>query len=134
MAASNSGMGISLGQDFGGVFVTQEEGGKIGAALGMFGDSYVRPKGKAMILQNYGLLTTGATVGGTCFLMTLVERASQCQLLVEAAAAQRHPQGPHSDASAKYIFGNSSDLETLHWEGQPDLEYEEHRCKGEHKL
>ncbi|ENH71364.1 hypothetical protein FOC1_g10006223 [Fusarium oxysporum f. sp. cubense race 1] len=55
-----------------------------------------------MIIQNYGLLTTGAIVDGACFLMTLVERASQCQLLVE-------------DAGAKYIFENSSDPETLHW-------------------
>ncbi|EMT73922.1 Meiotically up-regulated protein 14 protein [Fusarium odoratissimum] len=100
------GDGQAVYRDFGGVVVTQEEGDKIG---------------KAMILQNHGLLTTGAKVDGACFLMTLVERASQCQLLAE-------------DASVKYIFENSSDPETLHWEGQPDLEYEEHMCKGEHKL
>jgi ribulose-5-phosphate 4-epimerase/fuculose-1-phosphate aldolase len=45
-----------------------------------------------MIIQNYGLLTTGAIVDGACFLMTLVERASQCQLLVEAAAANAIPK------------------------------------------
>ncbi|KAK2128996.1 hypothetical protein NOF04DRAFT_1326967 [Fusarium oxysporum II5] len=45
-----------------------------------------------MILQNHGLLTTGAKVDGACFLMTLVERASQCQLLAEAAAANAIPK------------------------------------------
>ncbi|KAJ4109702.1 hypothetical protein NW768_012138 [Fusarium equiseti] len=112
--------------DFGGVVVTQEEGDKIGVALG--------PKGKAMILQNHGLLTVGTTVDEACFLMTLMERASQCQLLAEAAAANGIPKVLISEASAKYTVENSSDPETLYWEGQPDLEYEEYMCKGEHKL
>ncbi|KAK2685760.1 hypothetical protein QWA68_015837 [Fusarium oxysporum] len=113
-------------QDFGGVVITAEEGDKIGAALG--------PKGKAMILQNHGLLTVGTTVDEACFLMTLMERASQCQLLAEAAAANGIPKVLISDASAKYTFENSSHPETLYWEGQPDLEYEEYMCNGEHKL
>ncbi|KLO90535.1 related to novobiocin biosynthesis protein novR [Fusarium fujikuroi] len=113
-------------RDFGGVVVTEEEGDKIGAALGT--------KGKAMILQNHGLLTTGTTVDEACFLMTLMERACQCQLLAEAAAANGIQKVLISDASAKYTFENSSDPETLYWEGQPDLEYEEYLCKGEHKL
>ncbi|KAH6952032.1 class II aldolase/adducin N-terminal [Fusarium avenaceum] len=112
--------------DFGGVVVTQEEGDKIGAALG--------PKGKAMILQNHGLLTVGTTVDEACFLMTLMERASQCQLLAEAAVANGIPKVLISDASAEYTFKNSSDPETLYWEGQPDLEYEEYLCKGEHRF
>ncbi|KAJ4014684.1 hypothetical protein NW752_007455 [Fusarium irregulare] len=112
--------------DFGGVVVTQEEGDKIGPALG--------PKGKAMILQNHGLLTAGTTVDEACFVMTLMERASQCQLLAEAAAANGIPKVLISEASSKYTFENSSDPETLYWEGQPDLAYEEYMCKGEHKL
>ncbi|KAM0547248.1 hypothetical protein ACHAPJ_010510 [Fusarium lateritium] len=111
--------------DFGGVVLTQEEGDRIGAALG--------PKGKGMILQNHGLLTVGTTVDEACFLMTLMERASRCQLLAEAAAANGIPKVLIPDASAKYTFENSSDAETLYWEGQPDLEYEEYMCKGEHK-
>ncbi|KAK7704153.1 hypothetical protein SLS64_008711 [Diaporthe eres] len=90
-------------------------------------------EGKAMILQNHGLLTVGTTVDEACFLMTLMERACQCQLLAEAAAANGIPKVLIPDASAKYTFENSSDPETLYWEGQPDLEYEEYLCKGEHK-
>lgn len=87
-----------------------------------------------MILQNHGLLTVGTTVDEACFLMTLMERASQCQLLAEAAEANGLKKVLISDESAKYTFENSSDPETLYWEGQPDLEYEEYMCKGEHKL
>lgn len=87
-----------------------------------------------MILQNHGLLTVGTTVDEACFLMTLMERASQCQLLAEAAAANGIPKVLISDASAEYTFKNSSDPETLYWEGQPDLEYEEYLCKGEHRF
>lgn len=86
-----------------------------------------------MILQNHGLLTVGTTVDEACFLMTLMERACQCQLLVEAAAANGISKVLIPDASAKYTFENSSDPETLYWEGQPDLENEEYLCKGEHK-
>lgn len=86
-----------------------------------------------MILQNHGLLTVGSTVDEACFLMTLMERACQCQLLAEAAAANGIPKVLIPGASARYTFENSSDPETLYWEGQPDLEYEEYLCKGEHK-
>ncbi|OGM43273.1 hypothetical protein ABOM_008666 [Aspergillus bombycis] len=112
-------------QDFGGVVLTEEEGNRIGAALG--------PKGKGMILQNHGLLTVGSTVSEACFLMTLMERACQCQLLAEAAAANGLQKILIPDESARYTFENSSDPETLYWEGQPDLEFEEYMSKGEHR-
>ncbi|KAK7212815.1 hypothetical protein V2G26_019993 [Clonostachys chloroleuca] len=94
-------------KDFGGVVLTQEEGDKIGAALG--------PKGKGMILQNHGLLTVGSTVDEACFLMTLMELGCQCQLLAEAAAANGIPKVYIPD------------------ERQPDLEYEAYMYKGEHQ-
>ena len=65
--------------------------------------------------------------------MTLMERACQCQLLSEAAAANGISKVYISDQSARYTFENSSDPETLYWEGQPDLEYEEFMSGGEHK-
>ena len=86
-----------------------------------------------MILQNHGLLTVGNTVEEACFLMTLMERACQCQLLADAAAANGLPKVYIPDERAKYTFENSSDPETLYWEGRPDLDYEEHRSKGEHR-
>lgn len=86
-----------------------------------------------MILQNHGLLTVGSTVDEACFLMTLMERACQCQLLAEAAAANGIPKVLIPDDSAKYTFENSSEPETLYWEGQPDLQYEEYMAKGEHR-
>lgn len=86
-----------------------------------------------MILQNHGLLTVGSTVDEACFLMTLMERACQCQLLAEAAAANGSPKVVIPEESAKYTFESSSDPETLYWEGQPDLQYEEYKSKGEHR-
>lgn len=86
-----------------------------------------------MILRNHGLFTVGTTVEEACFLMTLMERACQCQLLAEAAAANGIPKVFVPEASAKYTFENSSDPETLYWEGYPDLEYEETMCAGEHE-
>ncbi|KAL1877409.1 hypothetical protein Daus18300_002393 [Diaporthe australafricana] len=132
-------------QDFGGVVLTEEEGDRIGAALGtpqvepscmadMLTPSLPKgPKGKGMILQNHGLFTVGTTVEEACFLMTLMERACQCQLLAEGAAANGLPKVYVPEASAKYTFENSSDPETLYWEGRPDLDYEEYMCQGQHR-
>ncbi|KAF7188673.1 hypothetical protein HII31_09925 [Pseudocercospora fuligena] len=112
-------------KDFGGVVLSDEEGEKIAGALG--------PKGKALMLRNHGLFTVGSTVEEACFLMTLMERACQCQLLAEAAAANGVPKVYVPDESARYTFENSSDVETLYWEGYPDLEYEEAMSQGEHR-
>lgn len=87
-----------------------------------------------MILQNHGLLTVGQTVDEACFLMTLMERACKVQLLVEAAAANGVPKKLIPDASAQYTFENSSEPETLYWEGQPDMQYESYMSRGEHLL
>ena len=86
-----------------------------------------------MILRNHGLLTVGTTVEEACFLMTLMERASRCQLLAEAAAANGIPKALVPDESARQTFEASNDVETLYWEGYPDLEFEEIACKGEHR-
>lgn len=86
-----------------------------------------------MILQNHGLLTVGHTVDEACFLMTLMERACQVQLLAEAVAANGLAKVYISDESARYTFEHSSDPETLYWEGQPDLEYEDYKSGGEYK-
>lgn len=87
-----------------------------------------------MILQNHGLFTVGDTVNEAMFLMTLLEGACQVQLLAEAAAANGIKKVYVPDASAKYTFENSSDPETLYWEGQPDMDFEEKQSNGEHCL
>ncbi|KAM0690154.1 hypothetical protein Q7P36_008921 [Cladosporium allicinum] len=112
-------------KDFGGVVLSHEEGERIAAALG--------PQGKGMILRNHGLFTVGTTVEEACFLMTLMERASQCQLLAEAAAANGIPKVFVPDESTRHTFESSSDVETLYWEGYPDLEFEEAMCRGGHR-
>ncbi|KAK4890904.1 hypothetical protein LTR27_010477 [Elasticomyces elasticus] len=112
-------------QDFGGVVFTEEEGVKIGDALG--------PKGKALILQNHGLVTVGHTVDEACFLMTLMERCCQVQLLADAAAANGLSKTYVSDQAARYTFEHSSTPETLYWEAQPDLDWEAAMSGGAHR-
>lgn len=111
--------------EFGGVVFKPEEGERLAAALG--------PKGKGMILRNHGLLTVGSTVDEAAYLYTLMERSCEVQLLVEAAAANGVPKVYVPEESAKYTFETSSDPETLYWEFQPDLEYEETMSGGTHK-
>lgn len=62
-----------------------------------------------------------------------MERSCEVQLLAEAAAANGVPKVYVPEESAKYTFDTSSDPETLYWEAQPDMEWEEVMCGGEHK-
>lgn len=63
---------------FGGVVVDAEEGARIAGALG---------SGKAVILQNHGLLTVGQSVDEAAFWFMSLDRTCQAQLLADAAAA-----------------------------------------------
>lgn len=63
---------------FGGVVVDADEGARIAGALG---------GGKAVILQNHGLLTVGQTVDEAAFWFMSMDRTCQAQLLADAAAA-----------------------------------------------
>jgi ribulose-5-phosphate 4-epimerase/fuculose-1-phosphate aldolase len=65
--------------DFTGVVLDPDEGGRIARSLG---------SGKAVILQNHGLLTVGQTVDAAVWWFITLERSCQVQLLAEAAAAR----------------------------------------------
>ncbi|KAK5628776.1 hypothetical protein RRF57_004491 [Xylaria bambusicola] len=68
----------SVYRDFRGVVVDEEEGRRIATALG---------DGKAVILQNHGILTVGQSVDEAAFWFISLERTCQAQLLADAAAA-----------------------------------------------
>ncbi|KAF4630791.1 hypothetical protein G7Y89_g7347 [Cudoniella acicularis] len=61
---------------FGGIVLDCEEGIRIGKCLG---------QGKAVILQNHGILTVGGSVDEAAFWFLSLERTCQAQLLVMAA-------------------------------------------------
>ena len=63
--------------NFGGVVLDREEGKRIAKALG---------NGKAVILQNHGLLTCAESVDAAAFWFLSLERTCHAQLLVDAAA------------------------------------------------
>ncbi|KAK5205585.1 hypothetical protein LTR99_008153 [Exophiala xenobiotica] len=66
--------------NFGGVVLDREEGRRIAAALGT---------GKAVILQNHGLLTCAKTVDAAAFWFISLDKTCHAQLLVDAASADR---------------------------------------------
>lgn len=68
--------------NFGGVVLDREEGIRIANALG---------NGKAVILQNHGLLTCAETVDAAAFWFMSLERTCQAQLLADAAANENKP-------------------------------------------
>lgn len=74
---------------FGGVVLGDEEGQRIVEALG--------DEGRVAILQNHGLLTTGATVDEAAYLFTSLERTCEVQLMVEAAGLPKNIIG-HEEA------------------------------------
>jgi ribulose-5-phosphate 4-epimerase/fuculose-1-phosphate aldolase len=63
---------------FTGVVLDNEEGRRIGVALG---------SNKAVILRNHGMLTVGATIDSAAWWFLTLERSSQAQLMAYSAAA-----------------------------------------------
>jgi ribulose-5-phosphate 4-epimerase/fuculose-1-phosphate aldolase len=72
----------ALYSDFGGVAVELDEGERIAQALG---------HKKAAILQNHGLLTTGATVDAAAWWFITMERSCEAELLALAASGGKQP-------------------------------------------
>lgn len=64
------------------------------------------------------------------YLYTLMERSCEIQLMVEAAAANGVPKVYVEEEAAAYTFKMASDPESLYWEFQPDLEYEQALSHG----
>jgi ribulose-5-phosphate 4-epimerase/fuculose-1-phosphate aldolase len=65
-------------EQFGGVVLDREEGRRIAKCLGV---------GKAVILQNHGLLTVGQSVDEAAFWFISLDKTCQAQLLADAASA-----------------------------------------------
>lgn len=70
----------ALFDDFTGVVLDDNEGKRIGKALGHY---------KACILQNHGLLTVGTCVDSAVWWFITMERTCQAQLLAEAAGTPK---------------------------------------------
>ncbi|KAL1869655.1 hypothetical protein Daus18300_005510 [Diaporthe australafricana] len=106
--------------DFGGLVLGAEEGKRIVDALG--------PKGRVIILQNHGLLTTGSTVDEAAYLFTCMERSCEVQIMVESTGL---PKKIIRDESAAFTAKVNADPETLYTEFQPDFEFEIWKSEGE---
>ncbi|KAK6215517.1 class II Aldolase and Adducin domain-containing protein [Colletotrichum tabaci] len=105
---------------FGGVVLEADESEKIAATLG--------EKGRVIVLQNHGLLTTGGTVDEAAYLFTLMEKSCEVQIMVESTGLPKNFIG---DNEAEFTAKVNADPETLYTEFQPDFEYEIWKSRGE---
>ncbi|KAL2417940.1 Decarboxylase NovR [Exophiala dermatitidis] len=82
--------------NFGGVVLDREEGKRIAKALG---------NGKAVILQNHGLLTCAKTVDAAAFWFISLDKTCHAQLLADAASAgSGHQKILISDEEAEFSY------------------------------
>ncbi|KJK63817.1 Class II Aldolase and Adducin N-terminal domain protein [Aspergillus parasiticus SU-1] len=107
-------------ENFGGIVLDDAESQRIAKTLG--------EKNRVVILQNHGILTTGATVDEAAYLFTLMERSCEIQLMVEGTNLPKKLVGPKE---AEYTAKVNQDPETLYIEFQPDFNYEVWKSKGE---
>jgi len=86
----------SVYPQFGGVVFDNEEGKRIAEHLG---------DGKAIILQNHGLLTVGNTIDAAAFWFLSLDKTCHAQLLVDAAErGSGHQRTLIPDEEAKYSY------------------------------
>ncbi|KAF2494103.1 aldolase [Lophium mytilinum] len=114
----------SVYTNYGGVVLGEEESRNITSALG---------RNKACLLMNHGLLTTGGTVDEAAYLLGLMERCCQVQLLADAATAAGKPKNLIGEHEAAHNFKLTSDPERLYANFQPDYDYEEAMSHGDFK-
>ena len=81
---------------FGGVVLSHDEGNHIAEALG--------EHGKAVILQNHGILTVGQSVDEAAFWFLSLDKTCQAQLLIDAASAGGYEKKLISDEEAEESF------------------------------
>ncbi|GAV30443.1 hypothetical protein PMKS-003957 [Pichia membranifaciens] len=103
-------------EDFGGTAVEKEEGKRIAKCAG--------ETGRALILQNHGLLTVGETVDEAAYLFTLLERTCKIQMMVNAAENDFYKKQLIGNDEAAYTNFISADPESMYMAFQPDLNLE----------
>lgn len=90
----------SVYDSFGGAVLDREEGRRIAKSLG---------SGKAVILQNHGLLTVGRSVDEAAFWFISLERTCQVQMAVDAVVKARDGEKGYEkkvigEEEAKFTF------------------------------
>lgn len=111
---------LEIYRNFGGAVFAREEGQHIADALGETSHN--------LILQNHGILTCGKFVGQAAAYFIALERACQCQLLVESAAggtatAQRRlERSLVGDEEAAYTKSTTGTPEKMYAQFMPEYE------------
>lgn len=105
--------------DFGGTAVEKEEGERIAKCVG--------DNGRALIMQNHGLLTVGETVDEAAYLFTLLERSCKIQMMVNAAENDVYKKNFIGESEAAYTNFISADPESMYMAFQPEYLLEKRR-------
>ncbi|RAH44733.1 class II aldolase/adducin family protein [Aspergillus brunneoviolaceus CBS 621.78] len=112
-------------RDFKGVVLDREEGQRIVAALG---------GGKAVILQNHGLLTVGESVDEAAFWFISLDKTCQAQLLADAASAAGYEKIIIDEEEASYAALQVGGPEKGWLAFQPYYDEQVAKTKGEFLL
>lgn len=109
--------------NFGGVVLDREEGKRIAKALG---------NGKAVILQNHGLLTCAETVDAAAFWFLSLERTCHAQLLADAASNNNpgYRKILISDEEAEFSYQQVGTNEKGWLAFQPYIDEQLHKTNG----
>lgn len=113
---------MKLYDDFGGVVLDEQEGINICEALGA--------KGKAVILQNHGILSAATTVDAAVAYFMRLEKLCEVQLAADAAG-HSNPLGQTDIAS---VFAGYGDESEAYWQAQELYDLVEAKTGGEYKL
>lgn len=108
--------------DFGGTAVEKEEGERIAKCAG--------ENGRALILQNHGLLTVGETVDEAAYLFTLLERTCKIQMMVNASENNFYKKQLIGEDEAAYTNFISADPESMYMAFQPEYNLEKFRDRS----
>jgi ribulose-5-phosphate 4-epimerase/fuculose-1-phosphate aldolase len=108
--------------DFGGVVLDEQEGKNICKALG--------PRGKAVVLQNHGILSVGSSVDSAVAYFIRLEKLCEVQLTADAAGAST-VLGQDDIAS---VFASYGDESEAYWQAQELFELIEAQTGGDYKL
>jgi ribulose-5-phosphate 4-epimerase/fuculose-1-phosphate aldolase len=113
---------VRLYNDFGGVVLDDEEGRAICKALG--------PHGKAVILQNHGILSAASTVDAAVAYFIRLEKLCEAQLLADACG--EHDTLSQGDIAS--VFDKYGGDDEAWFQAQELFEWIETETDGDYKL
>ena len=115
---------VKLYNDFGGVVLDDQEGRNICKALG--------PEGKAIILQNHGILSVASTVEAAVIYFVRLEQLCEAQLLADSSGST-NLASPLCDKDVQEVFSQFGGEENARAQAEALYQWIDHETKGDYK-